>query len=47
MLVHLFRTNEAVLKRYQDQFRYVLVDEYQDTNIAQFYLVRLLLEKSQ
>ncbi len=40
--VYLFRGNESVLQRYQDQFKYVLVDEYQDTNKAQFQLVSLL-----
>ncbi len=40
--VYLLRGNENVLQRYQDQFKYVLVDEYQDTNKAQFQLVYLL-----
>lgn len=43
--VLLFRKFPAVLERYQDQFRYILVDEYQDTSIAQFELVRLLADK--
>jgi len=41
-VVYMFRANVEILARYQEQFRYVLVDEYQDTNKAQFYLVRLL-----
>jgi DNA helicase II / ATP-dependent DNA helicase PcrA len=41
-VVYMFRANKEILAKYQDQFRYVLVDEYQDTNKAQFYLVRLL-----
>ena len=40
--VELFRTNEEVLDYYQNRFRYIMVDEYQDTNTAQFELVRLL-----
>ena len=34
--VDLFRVNAQVLEHYQDRFRYILVDEYQDTNHAQF-----------
>ena len=40
--VELLRKNEDVLAHYQNKFRYVLVDEYQDTNKAQFVLVSLL-----
>lgn len=43
--VDLFRTNPDVLEYYQDRFRYILVDEYQDTNTAQFHLVELLARK--
>ena len=43
----LFRDHPEVLARYQDQFRYILVDEYQDTNTAQFELIRLLALKYQ
>ena len=43
--VYLFRNNPAILERYQGQFKYVLVDEYQDTNLAQFYFVKLLSQK--
>lgn len=38
----LFQNHEEILKRYQDQFRYILVDEYQDTNFAQYSIVNLL-----
>jgi DNA helicase II / ATP-dependent DNA helicase PcrA len=38
----LFQNNPEILKRYQDQFRYILVDEYQDTNYAQYSIVNLL-----
>jgi DNA helicase-2/ATP-dependent DNA helicase PcrA len=38
----LFRENPEVLARYQERFRYILVDEYQDTNVAQYLWLRLL-----
>lgn len=41
----LFRGHPAILKRYQEQFKYILVDEFQDTNYAQFQLVSLLSER--
>ena len=41
----LFRDHPAVLDKYQKQFRYVLVDEYQDTNFAQHLIVSRLSEK--
>jgi len=40
--VKLFEANEDVLKYYQNKFKYILVDEYQDTNHAQYRLVSLL-----
>ena len=40
--VRLFDENEDVLERYSTRFRYIMVDEYQDTNHAQYELVRLL-----
>lgn len=40
--VHLFEENRDVLEYYQNRFRYILVDEYQDTNHAQYRLVSLL-----
>ena len=43
--VELFEANEDVLSYYQNKFRYVLVDEYQDTNYAQFVLTKLLADK--
>jgi DNA helicase II / ATP-dependent DNA helicase PcrA len=42
--VRLFRENPEVLKLYQDRFRYMLVDEYQDTNTAQYLWLRLLAQ---
>ena len=44
LTVDLFRLHPEVLRRYQDRFEYVLVDEYQDTNHAQYVLVRLLTD---
>jgi len=41
----IFRTRPHILKRYQEKFQYILVDEFQDTNYAQFELVRLLAER--
>ncbi len=49
----LLRTNELltrfpnVLARYQDKFRYILVDEYQDTNHSQYLIVRALADRFQ
>ena len=43
--VDLFRTNADVLAYYQERFRYIMVDEYQDTNTAQFRLIELLAGK--
>ncbi|MCR5092984.1 MAG: UvrD-helicase domain-containing protein [Lachnospiraceae bacterium] len=43
--VELFRKSPEVLESYQERFRYIHVDEYQDTNNAQFELIRLLADK--
>ncbi|WP_105615570.1 DNA helicase PcrA [Vallitalea okinawensis] len=43
--VELFRCRPDVLERYQDRFRYIMVDEYQDTNTAQYKFIRLLAGK--
>lgn len=43
--VQLFQTHADVLESYQERFRYIMVDEYQDTNTVQFELVRLLASK--
>jgi DNA helicase-2/ATP-dependent DNA helicase PcrA len=40
--VELFQLNETALTKYQQRYRYVMVDEFQDTNIAQYVLTRLL-----
>jgi len=43
--VRLFEKNPEILDNYQERFRYIMVDEYQDTNTAQFRLVSLLASK--
>ena len=40
--LRLLKNNPAILERYQNQFRYILVDEFQDTNAAQMQLLSLL-----
>ncbi len=40
--VKLFKTQPELLQKYQDQFRFILVDEYQDINHCQYYWIRLL-----
>ena len=42
--VELFEENEEVLLRYQDRFQYIMVDEYQDTNMIQYTFLRLLAD---
>jgi DNA helicase II / ATP-dependent DNA helicase PcrA len=42
----LFQEQPEVLKRYQERYQYLLVDEFQDTNTAQYEMVRLLAKKS-
>ncbi|KPJ60735.1 MAG: hypothetical protein AMJ46_05500 [Latescibacteria bacterium DG_63] len=46
LTLKLFRTHPTVLKRYQDRFKYILVDEFQDTNYAQFEIVKLLARQA-
>lgn len=45
--VNLLTSNQAVRQRWQDQFKYVMIDEYQDTNTAQYRLVKLLTNSNQ
>lgn len=45
LTIHLFDRVPEILEKYQHQFQYIHVDEYQDTNHAQYYLVRLLAGK--
>ncbi|WP_116653932.1 ATP-dependent helicase [Pelagibacterium sediminicola] len=42
--IRLFKENPEVLKQYHDRFRYMLVDEYQDSNTAQYLWLRLLAQ---
>ncbi len=42
--IEIFRTREDILKQVHAQFRYILVDEYQDTNVAQYLWLRLLAQ---
>jgi DNA helicase II / ATP-dependent DNA helicase PcrA len=44
--VEIFRSHTDVLVHYQAKFRYILVDEYQDTNVAQYLWLRLLAQSS-
>ena len=45
--IQVFKENPEVLEHYQNKFKYVLVDEYQDTNKAQDLLIAMLADKSQ
>jgi DNA helicase-2/ATP-dependent DNA helicase PcrA len=45
--VRLFETDPKILDRYQRQFRYILIDEYQDTNSAQYRFSKLLAQSHQ
>lgn len=40
--IKLFKTRPSILKKYQNQFRHILVDEFQDTNYAQYEIIKLL-----
>ena len=42
--LRLFRENDAVLNEYQQRFKHILVDEYQDTNVVQYLWLRLLAQ---
>jgi len=44
--IELFKGNNKILRKYKKQFDYVLVDEFQDTNIAQYTLLKLLVNKT-
>jgi len=44
MALQLLRKSPLILKKYQQQFKYILVDEFQDTNFAQFQIVKLLAQ---
>ena len=42
LTIRLFREHPAILEKYRDRFRYIMVDEYQDTNRVQYNFIRLL-----
>lgn len=44
--IKLFKTCPEILEKYQNKFKYILVDEYQDTNYAQYVLIKTLAEKN-
>ena len=44
--IELFKKNPEVLEKYQELYQYILIDEYQDTNEAQYILTKLLSEKN-
>lgn len=45
--VTLFRENKEILSKYQNKFKFILIDEYQDTNHAQYELTKLLAQRYQ
>lgn len=47
LMVKTFQKHPEILERYQEQFRYILVDEYQDTNKSQYLFLRMLAKKYQ
>src|SRR5205823_1408869 len=44
--IRLFREQPEVLRQYQQRFKYILVDEYQDTNVAQYLWLRLIAQRA-
>ncbi|MFH1452963.1 MAG: ATP-dependent DNA helicase [Armatimonadota bacterium] len=42
LCLKLFRENPSILKKYREKFKYILVDEFQDTNLAQYKLIKML-----
>ncbi|WP_417618722.1 ATP-dependent helicase [Parasphingorhabdus sp.] len=46
-ILNLLKTNREILQRYQQRFKYILVDEYQDTNSSQYLWLRLLAQSHQ
>ncbi len=44
LCIEMFQSQPEILGRYQSQFRYILVDEYQDTNVCQYLWLRLLAQ---
>ena len=46
LVVRLFQEHPDILERYRDQFRFILIDEYQDTNLVQYQIGKLLAQRS-
>jgi len=46
-VVHLLRDAPDIRKKWQDRFKYILIDEYQDTNAAQYNIIKLLVNEKQ
>ncbi len=46
-VITIFQKNPDILKKYHQQFKYILVDEYQDTNVSQYLWLRLLSQSTQ
>lgn len=44
---HILQNNSDILQKYQEKFRYIMVDEYQDTNVTQYLFLRLLCQMHQ
>lgn len=44
--IELFSNNQELLERYRERFNYILVDEYQDTNVAQYHLLKMLVNEN-
>ncbi len=45
LTLNILMSNADVLDKYQSRFKYIMVDEYQDTNVSQYLLIRLLCQK--
>lgn len=45
-MIQLLKSDKSILNKYQDKFKYILVDEYQDTNKAQYEAINLLAKKN-
>ena len=46
-IYNLLMTRQTILKKYQERFKYVLIDEFQDTNFVQLQIVNLIAAKAQ
>ena len=44
--LHILTTDAEILQKYQEKFKYIMVDEYQDTNVTQYLFLRLLSQKN-